>query len=179
MLTVTMIAAQSLDGFIARQGETGTAFCSEEDRAFLRSALKGFDSMVMGRKTFDTLRDQIVASTSTRYLRKIVTRSPSRFAALERPGLVEFTNATPSDILGELADRGRKRCALLGGGEIYGSFLKAGLVDELWLTVEPVVFGAGTPLVTGPVDKWFSLTDCKPLGSDTALLKYVRRFPKP
>ncbi|EDY82450.1 riboflavin biosynthesis protein RibD C-terminal domain protein [Verrucomicrobiia bacterium DG1235] len=170
---LTLIAAQTLDGFIARQNQPGTDFCSDADAAFLRSALKDFDSLVMGRKTYDTLRDRIQNSDTTRYLRKIVTRDPASHAADTKPDLVEFTSAPPDEILAELAKRGRNKTALLGGGEIYTRFLSAGLVDELWITIEPLLFGAGTPLLSQPLELQFKLHSSAPLGKNALLLKYL------
>jgi 5-amino-6-(5-phosphoribosylamino)uracil reductase len=54
-------------------------------------------------------------------------------------------------VLGELWRSGIKKLALLGGGQIVGSFFTAGLVDELWLTVCPLILGgptAPTPVQT-------------------------------
>ncbi|MDQ8202367.1 dihydrofolate reductase family protein [Pelagicoccus sp. SDUM812003] len=172
MTRLILIAAQSLDGFIAKHDHSGTDFCSPEDRAFLASALKDFDSMIMGRATFQTLQERISASKSTRYLRKIMTRQPERYADLAKPDLIEFTNASPAEILAELAARGRQRCALLGGGETYSRFLDSGLVDELWLTLEPLVFGSGTPLATGRLENRFRLASMETLGENTILLRY-------
>lgn len=174
-----LIAAQSIDGFIARHDQPGTAFCSDADATFLREALQEFDSLIMGRKTYDTLRDQIQNSTTTRFLRKIVTRDPQQFRNDEKQDLIEFTNAAPETILEELTQRGRSRTALLGGGEIYTQFLGANLVDELWLTIEPLLFGAGTPLVSKPIetDK-LELKSSTPLNEQTLLLKYRFRRAK-
>ncbi|MBK1878896.1 dihydrofolate reductase family protein [Pelagicoccus mobilis] len=169
---LTLIAAQSLDGYIARPGQSGTDFCSESDAQFLRSALKDFDSLIMGRKTYDTLRQRILNSDTTRYLRKIVTRDPGNHASDHRPELIEFTDQPPSEILAELTQRGRHRTALLGGGEIYTAFLKAGLVDELWLTLEPMLFGGGTPIFSAPHEIAFELKETRPLSQNTLLLKY-------
>jgi len=41
----------------------------------------------------------------------------------------------------ELAERGLERVAVLGGGQLTAALLAAGLVDELWLTVCPLVLG--------------------------------------
>lgn len=173
MPRLVLIAAQSLDGFIARHDQPGTGFCSEADSSFLRTALLDFDSLIMGRKTFDTLRERIENSNTTRYLRKIVTRTPQHYFSSHRENLVEFTDATPSQILAELGQRGRKNAALLGGGEIYTAFLEANLVDELWLTLEPQIFGTGTPLATRPLNQHFQLTSAENLSPDTLLLKYL------
>ncbi len=167
-----LIAAQSLDGFIARPDRPGTDFCSDADARFLHESLKDFDSLIMGRKTYDTLRDRILNSDTTRYLRKIVTRSPQTHSADTRPDLVEFTAAKPADLLAELAARGRKKTALLGGGEIYTQYLKAGHVDELWITVEPLLFGGGTPLLSVEHELKLELLSTQQLGENTVLLKY-------
>ncbi len=78
--------------------------------------------------------------------------------------LLEFSDASPAEIVARLAAAGCERCALLGGGQVYGQFLAAGLVDEIILTVEPRLFGTGRPL-TGevPLDIRLRLTDCTPL----------------
>jgi 5-amino-6-(5-phosphoribosylamino)uracil reductase len=47
-------------------------------------------------------------------------------------------------VLKELGRSGIKKLALLGGGQIVGSFFTAGLVDELWLTVCPLILGGPT-----------------------------------
>lgn len=169
---LVLIAAQSLDGYIARLERPGTDFCSEADAQFLRDALKDFDSLIMGRKTFDTLRERILNSDTKRYLRKIVTRAPENYASVTQPDLVEFTNANPQDTLEELSKRGRKKTALLGGGEIYTQYLKANLVDELWITVEPLLFGEGTPLFAGKNERQLSLLSSNQLSEQTVLLKY-------
>ncbi|MGC9210264.1 MAG: dihydrofolate reductase family protein [Acidilobus sp.] len=44
---------------------------------------------------------------------------------------------------------GIRRLLVEGGGSTTFSLLREGLVDELWVTVSPFVFGAGTPIVNG------------------------------
>ena len=41
---------------------------------------------------------------------------------------------------------GGRNLWVVGGGEVASQFAAAGLLDELWLTVVPVVLGAGKPL---------------------------------
>ena len=51
--------------------------------------------------------------------------------------------------LAQLHQLGLKKLAILGGGELVASLLSAHLIDELWLTVCPVIFGgsnAPTPV---------------------------------
>ncbi len=49
-----------------------------------------------------------------------------------------------SIVLDQLSKAGITKLALLGGGTIVGSFFAAGLIDELWLTVCPLILGGST-----------------------------------
>jgi dihydrofolate reductase len=49
----------------------------------------------------------------------------------------------------DLEARGYTEAVLTGGAQINALFLKSGLVDEVWLTVEPLIFGAGIDLFRG------------------------------
>ena len=82
-------------------------------------------------------------------------------------------NASPHEVIADLQHRNKQRCAVLGGGEIYALFLASRLLDELWITVEPQIFGAGKPFVPFQVSVQLSLKECLHLSEDTLLLKYV------
>ena len=88
---------------------------------------------------------------------------------------VEFTSESPRDLVARLERDGHKTLALAGGGTIYAQFLKEGLVDELFLTIEPVLFGNGVPLCDGIERINLRLVETKPMGDQAVLLHYVRR----
>jgi dihydrofolate reductase len=169
-MNVVLIAVVSLDGRITRPGEPGPGFASPGDQRWFREALRGFDCCVMGRKTFDAIPPG-GPEAATR-LRVVMTRSAAGRTAVAG---VEFSAAAPAEIVAGLRARGFHRCALLGGGQIYAQFLDAGLVDAMWLTLEPVVLGGGTPLADGIVlGANFTLTESRRLSHDTLLLHYQR-----
>ncbi|WP_071778308.1 RibD family protein [Cyanobium sp. PCC 7001] len=91
------------------------------------------------------------------------------------------------DALAHLAAHGLERMVLLGGAALARSLLELGLVDELQLTVCPLLLGgehlwlpAATqlqdppPLAAGPGAAPWQLQTCRPLGGGECLLHYVR-----
>jgi dihydrofolate reductase len=51
-----------------------------------------------------------------------------------------------SDFEEMIASAGDRKLWVVGGGNVASQFADAGLLDELWVTVVPVVLGAGKPL---------------------------------
>ena len=173
-MRVVLVAAQSLDGFITRHEQPGTAFTSPEDRRWFPACLREFDCCVLGATTYRESRAAILAELPQAQRRRVVlTRDPDDFAADAQPGLLEFTSDAPGAVLARLSAAGLSRCALLGGGEINGLFLDAGFVDEAWITVEPRLFGGGRPLAAGRRDLRLHLLESERLGPDVLLLRYA------
>jgi dihydrofolate reductase len=172
-MRIVLIAAQSLDGFITKHAEPGTAFTSPEDKAYFRAVLAGFDVGLFGGETYRVSRDVIRAQLPGHPLRLVMTRSPERYAAEVIPGSLEFTSATPAALAADLRAGGFQQCALLGGSHVHSLFFEAGLVDEVWLTVEPVLFGGGTPLLARRADLRLELQTTEKLGAHALLLKYL------
>ena len=57
----------------------------------------------------------------------------------------------PADVLRLLHDRGHHAVFVEGGGVTVSSFLAAGALDRLQITVAPLIIGSGTPGITLPV----------------------------
>jgi riboflavin biosynthesis pyrimidine reductase len=53
----------------------------------------------------------------------------------------------PADIVGALRQRGYARVLSEGGPQLFGELVAAGLVDELFLTTSPTLFGGAPPAV--------------------------------
>jgi dihydrofolate reductase len=171
-MQVTLIAAQSLDGMITRHDEPGSSFTSAADKEHFCNAMREFDCRVMGAETYRVWRERTRKAASAARPYTIMTRDPARFAAEAVRGNLEFSDAAPAAVLHDFATRGYSRCALLGGAKINALFLKAGLVNSLWITVEPLLFGRGTPLLGSEVDLKLKLISSQLLSPDTLLLKY-------
>jgi len=171
-MQVTLIAAQSLDGFITRHDQSGSDFTSEADKQHFPKSLRDFDCQIMGAETFRVWRKTSTEPVRPKRPQWVITRQPAMFAEEALPGWLEFTSDAPEKLLEKLSARGLQNCALLGGAKIHRLFLAANCVNEIWLTVEPVLFGQGTPLVDGPVTTELRLFATEKLSENTLLLKY-------
>jgi len=98
----------------------------------------------MGSKSFDA--DPL--KPSPKHLLVVMTHRPSDYKYYEAGGQLEFTSESPSQLCSRLEKEGHSRILLVGGPRIAASFFKEKLVDELWLTVEPKIFGIGGNFVT-------------------------------
>ncbi|MDH4144487.1 MAG: dihydrofolate reductase family protein [Acidimicrobiia bacterium] len=175
-MIVSLIAVMSIDGLITRHDAGGVGFASAEDGAHFRAELARCDSSIFGSGTYDADREHIRRGIGlARSRRRIVlTSRPNAYRDDVVAGELEFSDASPSAALDALRSAGHQRCALLGGGRVYGAFLAAGLVDELVLTVEPVLFGAGVRLCATQIDERFELREHRMLNPSTLLLRYDR-----
>jgi dihydrofolate reductase len=158
------IAAQSLDGYITKHAREGTSFTSKEDQVYFRNVLKTFDCSLFGARTFEASKLSILKSLSSERLRVVWTRNPEKFGEYQQEGRLEFYAGDLKTLFSDLETR--------GGTSVYTECIKQNLVDELWLTLEPLAFGGGKKLFEGEIDVRFELLSTEHLSSNTLLLKY-------
>jgi dihydrofolate reductase len=181
---VISVAVTSIDGYLTRHDGAGTSeWASPEDHAHFLDALRSCDVSVMGGETYrasaSSILDNVTAAVSSGQVlrRRVVwTRDSLRYADVAVPGALEFTAEPLTDVMARLNSEGHRRCAVVGGGQIYGALLAADLVDEISLTIEPHFFGEGVRHTgTGfAMDRRFALRDMTRLNDDTILLTYGR-----
>jgi dihydrofolate reductase len=160
-----IIAALSADGFIAKDPTTpSTTWTSKEDKKRFVDISKRAGVCVMGLTTWQTFSGRPLKD------RLNIVYSPAPIPGL--PAGVETTAKSPADLLAELAGRGFKEVAICGGSTIYTMFMKSGLVERLYLTVEPVIFGDGVRLFKDPLDFKLKLEKSEKTEGGTMLLDY-------
>lgn len=172
-MNVWLIAAVSADGKIAQMpGQTSLDWTSKEDTRFFIDKTKEAGVVIMGRKTFDTIGKPLKG-------RRIVVMSREggkvvrwEGGEVKENGTVEYTTLSPRELLDQLASQGVTTVALAGGSSIYSQFLHDGLVTNLYLTIEPHLFGSGVPLATGFERIDMRLIDVTRLGEKVVLLHY-------
>nr|AIA11374.1 RibD C-terminal domain protein [uncultured bacterium] len=163
-MKVFIIATLTADGFIAvDDSHLATTWTTKADKIFFTRKTKEAGATVFGRKTFDTF------TRALKDRRTIVMTSEPHLITLEG---VEPTNESPADLVARLGREGVSALAVCGGASIYAQFLQADLVDEIYVNMQPVVFGTGVTLFNTPVHRPLELLDVQNIGDDTVALHY-------
>jgi dihydrofolate reductase len=160
----------SLDGYIARRDGSVDFLFMPKDYS-MAPFFKTIDTAIMGRKTWEValkMGGSFSGSSMTSYVMS-GSQPPG-----ERGGVI-FTNQTPAALITGIRKRRGKNIWLMGGGELARDFLKADLVDELYLGIVPVLLGEGLPLFpSGFPQRDFALVENKTFSKGLISLKYAR-----
>ncbi len=160
------IAAVTVDGKIARNSHELVRWTSKEDKEFFRKETARIGVMILGNATYETFPAPL---PNRRHI--VLTRDAAGKKPI--PGQVEFTTATPAEILEKLAQEGAKEVVIAGGSSVYSLFIKEKLLDELWITFEPKLFGEGVNFVSGIGNYSLRLLSYEKLNADSLLCKYA------
>lgn len=147
-MKTSVFVATSIDGYIARENggidwlSSGEGAGEGEDYGY-RKFIKSVDAMVMGCNTYQ----QALSFGSWPYGKKPIfvlsgrgVDIPERIAKT-----VSVMSGHPREIYRTLANRGFKHLYIDGGKTIQG-FLKEGLIQQLIITMVPILIGSGIPL---------------------------------
>ena len=168
-----MVMLMTVDGKTTQgDNENIYTWTSPEDQKHFFSLIKKNNLIVMGRKTFEASRPVIKLEKGK--LRIVLTHHPEKYSKESVKGQLEFSNETPEKLVKRMEGFGYKKILLVGGATINGLFLKENLVDELYLTIEPKIFGSGKNIVEGQLlDRFLQLINVKKLNKKgTLLLRY-------
>ena len=140
--------ATSLDGFIARSD--GSLDWLEElndqnDDYGFQDFMDKIDALIMGRKTFDTVKN----FQNWPYNKPVFVLSNTMDELAEKiRDKVEILRGDPRDIVVQLNQRGLENF-YIDGGQTIQRFLKEDLIDEMIITTASVILGKGIPLFHG------------------------------
>jgi dihydrofolate reductase len=162
MRILTYYVATTADGFIARPDGSFVGFLP--DGQHLRDLVQRFpetvpghmreplgvtagparfDAVLMGRRTYDVGLNVGITSPYPHLKQYVFSRT---LPASTDPS-IEFVRGDPLARVRALKQEPGRDIWLCGGGELAGQLLPE--IDELFLKVNPVVFGSGVPVIAG------------------------------
>lgn len=172
-MKVTAMAVLSLDGKLTRWGQDNIyEWSSKEDHELFLQQRNKSDAIVMGRRMYEIIKPTI--DLTIRACRFIMTTTPDKYKSERIENKVEFTNASPSKLLKEWEARGLNNILHVGGAQSFGAFMKDKLIDELFVTIEPRIFGEGGAMFKEKMDVKLKLLSSKKINKEGALFLHYR-----
>ncbi|HSW97748.1 MAG TPA: dihydrofolate reductase family protein [Candidatus Saccharimonadales bacterium] len=173
-IKITAVTVASLDGRFTKGTEKNVYhWSSPEDFAQFSHIRSQHNLIIMGSGTFEYAMkyQESGLKAEKERLRVVMTKYPEKYTQYEIPGQIEFTDESPEKLIVRLENEGYTRLLFLGGHNLLASFLEEDLIDELFITIEPRIFGMGSILSTSKdVDTQLQLIESKQLNSQGTLL---------
>ncbi|PZX04595.1 dihydrofolate reductase [Psychrobacillus insolitus] len=141
---IVLFIATSLDGYIATEDDSLEWLFKVEgdgDNGY-SDFYDTVDTVIMGRRTYDWLLEQELESFPYEGKECYVF---SRTVSQDNEN-VKFFSGDVVDFTNQLKNKEGKNIWVMGGGDLIHSFINKKLVDELIITVSPVLIGKGIPL---------------------------------
>ena len=162
--------ATTIDGFIAHEDHTIDGFVpvGEHVDDFLHSLKNDYDIVLMGRRTYE-FGFQFGVTDPYPWMKQYVL---SRTMDRSPDSNVELVSENVVDFVRELKNGTGRDIYLCGGGNLAAALFSEGLIDEVILKLNPVLFGAGVPLVSRTIECCLELIDSKIYANGVVLLHY-------
>jgi dihydrofolate reductase len=136
--------AQSLDGYIAGPGDDLSFLAAVEKEGEdygYGQFIATIDTVIMGRKTYDWVLQHAGYFPHAGKETYIITRT-----ARPQEGSTTFYTGDLSALVTRLKQQEGKKIFCDGGAEVVNQLLKANLIDELIISIIPVLLGDGVKL---------------------------------
>ena len=158
--------AVTLDGYIAK-ADSDSDWVSDKDGELFHELVKKTGCVIVGRKTYEQYKGEVfpVAGATT----FVWTRNPET-GQKERG--VEFVAGKPDKIAKLLEEKGFKKAVLAGGGSTNNEFVSSGLVDEIVVTIYPMLFGAGIKMLSQECSLNLELLETQEIGNGVIRRRY-------
>ena len=139
-----LIFVSTLDGRVTKWGEPHVKmWSSPQDQDYYKKTWNESRLIVMGSNTFNA-----GSFPSLNHKLIVMTAHPENYRKLKNSWQIEFTGESPADLVDRLRNKGYEQILVVGGPHVATSFLKDQLIDQLWLTLEPKIFGTGGNFAT-------------------------------
>jgi len=170
---VILYIAASLDGYIAKPGDdlNFLSIVQQDGEDYGYTAfVESVDTVIMGRKTYDWVMAQVPEFPHADKDAYIITRTPR--ASI---GKTVFYTEPLAELVGKLKSEPGKNIFCDGGADIANALLRADLMDELIISIVPILLGNGTRLFQdGRPEQRQELVSAKPFEKGLVQLHYRR-----
>lgn len=175
MRKIKLFIATSLDGFIAQPNDdlSFLKLVEKEGEDYGYAAFTStIDTIIIGRKTYDYVVKEIGASHYNNGKRDVyvITRTER-----QDNGRIKFYTGNIKDLVTKIKSEAGKDIYCDGGAEVVNELLKYDLIDELTISIVPILLGNGTRLFKeGRPEQLLEFVNAKTFETGLTQLYYKR-----
>ncbi|HKO96035.1 MAG TPA: dihydrofolate reductase family protein [Pyrinomonadaceae bacterium] len=176
MRKVIFGGANSLDNYFARKDDTvDWLMWSDEVGQIMADYWKTFDTIVMGRRTYEVALRSGHGDGSSPGMKTYVFSRTLKPATKKN---LEITSEDVVDVVAKLKQEDGKDICIMGGGLLAKSLFEADLIDEIGFNIHPVLLGSGIPIFY-EMDHQINLEliECRPLKNGCVIVTYRVKPP--
>ena len=157
------------NGYIAKEDGNSEWTSREDLQGFFENSKKA-GNIIMGKNTYHEASKQGYFPFPE-VLNVVVSHTNIENRWRDK---VVITNTAPKDILKMLSEKGFDTAFLAGGGALNASFMREKLINEIYLDIEPVIFGKGIQVIAPSGFEYeLELLEVKNLNKNTVQLHYL------
>lgn len=172
MRKVIFGGANSLDNYFARKDNSvDWLMWSDEVSAMMANYWKTFDTILMGRKTYEVALQQSKGKSNPYSGMKSYVFSRTLKEGKDKS--VEIVGHDAALFVSKLKGEAGKDICVMGGGDFAKTLFEADLIDEIGFNIHPVLLGSGIPIfyeMKKQID--LELIECKPLKNGCVAVTY-------
>jgi len=165
-MKITLYMAISVNGFIAKPSHN-TPWTEEEFESY-SNKVKEVGNLIIGKTTFDLMYEKKIFTDLDEPFVVVLTSSEEKPPREKTVYVKTFEDAVKT-----LRRQGFSSLLVGGGGQTDTAALESGMIEELYVDVEPLVFGEGIPLFSSSeTNLKLKLVDTKRIGASGMQLHY-------
>ncbi|MFW6119688.1 MAG: dihydrofolate reductase family protein [Petrotogales bacterium] len=135
-MKVSIMVVSSINGIIARDKDDNINWSSKHDKELFKKITERAGVVIFGRRTFSNIGKPLPGRYNV-----VMTRNPDRYKSIN--GKLLYTNMKPKDLLQYIKSEKYEHVIIGGGRSIYTLFLDNKLVNDLYITFEPILLTEG------------------------------------
>ena len=181
MRKVKLYSASSLDSYIASENGSIDWLFNDADYGYTKF-YDSIDTILVGRKTYDqslTFEEYPYKGKKVYVFTRNAEVEKEKKKKKKKIHDIEYIDDDIPDFVRRLVQQpvGNNDIWLLGGGEIVSILLNADLVDEIILSIHPIILGKGIPLFSN-INKRVNLLLLESIPFDSGLVQLCYRILK-
>jgi len=162
-MKITLMMAVTADGLIAKNSNHFPNWTSAEDKRLFHKISNEQGVVIFGESTFNTFPAPLPGRLNVVFT---LNKNPKPVDG------VKWVTGDIEAVIKKMESEGHTKAILGGGAYLNSLFLEKNLINEIILTIEPLIFGKGLGVFSKDLNAKLELIELKKLNTSSIMLHY-------